>query len=258
MESKPMRILYWDIETSLMPVAIFQLAHNDWIQPDAIIEERYIICASWMWEGESKVHSVSVLDDPKRYEKDPHDDRHVVETLHKVLSTADLSVTHNGESFDKRYLDTRALVHGLPALPPIPFVDTYKVAKQKLLFNSNKLTYIGKLLGVGEKIQTTPGLWMKILQGQKSAIKEMIRYNQGDVTLLRNVYLKLRPFTQNHLSHHLFGKTGCPRCGSQKIQSRGVHRAINRVYQRLQCQACGGWFKHLKAETEPAATTRLL
>jgi hypothetical protein len=242
------KILYWDIETSLQPVAVFQLAHNDWINPESILEERYVICASWQWDGEEKVQSVSVLDDPKRYAKDPHDDRHVVETLFKVLSKADVIIHHNGDSFDKRYVDTRALKLGLDPLPPMTSIDTYKVAKQKFMFNSNKLNYIGKFLGLGEKIHTTPGLWMRVMQGEKAAVKEMVTYNKQDVILLKKVFMKLRPYCASHLNRELFGSVGCPRCGSKDIQSRGVHRAITKVYQRFHCQKCSGWFRLLKGE----------
>lgn len=244
------RMLYYDIETSLMPVAIFALAHNDWIDPSAILGDRYIICASWLWEGETKVHSVSVLDDPKRYAKNPHDDAHVIKTLHKVLSQADVLIGHNSTSFDKKYIDTRILIHGFDPLPPITEIDTYRVAKAKLLFASNKLDFIGKTLGVGEKIHTTPGLWMRVMNGEKKAVKEMESYNRGDVTLLRDVFKKLQPYVQNHINRELFGGEGCPRCGSMKIQSRGLHRAISRIYRRWQCQnpKCMGWFKSTKAE----------
>ena len=146
--NKP-RVLLWDIETSLQLAAIFSLVHNDYINPESLVTERSVICGCWKWEGENTVHSVSVLDDPKRYKADPHDDYHVIKTLHEVIGQADVIVHHNGDSFDKRYVDTRALVHGLPALPPVASIDTYKVAKSKLYLNSNKLDYIGKLLGVG-------------------------------------------------------------------------------------------------------------
>ncbi len=248
MKSIGPRVLYWDIETSLQPVAVFQLANNDWIQPENILEERYVICASWLWEGESKVHSVSVLDDPKRYAKNPHDDRFVIKALHEVLSKADVIVHHNGDSFDKRYVDTRMLVQGLPVLPPLQSIDTYKVAKSRLYLNSNKLNYLGTLLGVGQKLHTTSGLWMRVLNGEKEAVREMVTYNKQDVVLLKDVFNCLRPFIANHVNRELFGGTGCPRCGSAKIQSRGVHRAVTRIYRRWQCQECMGWFKSTKAE----------
>lgn len=252
------RVLFFDIETSLQPVAVFQLAHNDWIDPSSILGERYIICASWLWEGEKKVRSVSVTDDPERFAKDPYDDRHVVEKLHEVLSEADLLIGHNSDNFDKKYIDTRILYHGLSCLPPIPSVDTYKVAKSKLLFNSNKLNYIGTFLKLGKKISTTPGLWMRVLNGDMEAVKEMVRYNKQDVVLLEKVFRKLLPYIPNYLSRELFGGTGCPRCGSAKIQSRGVQRAITRTYQRFQCKTCSGWFRLLKTDKGSATTHRVI
>ena len=241
-----MRILTWDIETSLQPVAIFQLANNDWIKPEALLGERYIICACWRWLGESKIHSISVLDDPKRYRKDPHDDRHVVETLRDLMMEADVIVHHKGDSFDRPYLNTRILYHGLPPLPPIASVDTYKVAKANFFLNSNSLDYLGKFLKVGKKISVGYQLWLTILNGGPAAvkaIKEMVRYNRQDIILLEKVFLKLRPYVASHLNRELLGETGCPRCGSNKVQSRGLHRAVSRVYRRFQCQSCAGWFR---------------
>lgn len=247
-ETTGMKLLYYDIETSLQPVAVFQLANNDWIDPSNILEERYIICAAWQWEREKEIHTVSVLDDPKRYKKNPHDDLYVVEKLHQILSEADVIVHHNGDAFDKRYINTRILAHGLSVLPPVASIDTYKVAKANFLLNSNKLDYVGKLLGVGQKIQTSHGLWLRVLQGDADAVREMVAYNKQDVALLKQVFLKLRPYIASHVNRELFGEQGCPRCGSLKIQSRGVHRAITKIYQRWQCQTCHGWFRTLRAE----------
>lgn len=243
------RILYWDIESSLQLAAIFQLAHNDWINPESLVSERHLISAAWKWEGDKKVYSVSTLDDPKRFSKDYHDDTFVVKKLHEVLSEADVIVHHNGDSFDKRYVDTRILKLGLEPLPPITSIDTYKVAKQKFLFNSNKLDYLGGYLGLGKKIHTSPGLWMRVMQGDRKAVKEMVEYNKQDVVLLEKVFLKLRPYCSNHVNRELYGgEVGCPRCGSKDVQSRGTHKAITKTYRRLQCQGCGGWFRLLAAE----------
>lgn len=253
------KVLFWDIETSLQPVAVFQLAHNDWINPENIVEERYIICGSWKWADSDKVHAVSVLNDVERYAKDPHDDKHVVEALHAVLSQADVIVHHNGDSFDKRYLETRALFHKLSPLPPTPTVDTYKVAKSRLMLNSNKLDYIGGLLGLGKKIKTSHGLWLRVMNGEKAAVREMVEYNKQDVLLLEKVYEKLKPYMNSLTNLELFGASeGCPRCGSKKVQRRGLHRAISRVYQRFQCLGCGGWFRAFVNEKDVSTTTRVL
>ena len=238
-----MRTLFWDIESSLQPVAVFQLAHNDWIRPEALLGERYIISAAWKWGGEKKVHAVSVLDDPKRYAKDPHNDKHVVKALREVMLEADVVVHHKGDSFDRPYLNTRMLAHGLSILPPIASIDTFKVAKANFFLNSNSLNYLGKFLGVGAKIHTEYELWLRILNGEKAAIREMVAYNKQDVILLEKVFHKLRPYVANHFNQELLGGDGCPRCGSHNIQSRGYHRAISRVYRRFQCQRCAGWFR---------------
>lgn len=251
------KILLYDLETAFNIVASFQL-RDEYTPHTNILTERYIICASWQWLGEKKIHTVSVLDDPKRYKANPYDDYHVVSTMHKVLSSADVVVAHNGDRFDNKFVRTRALANGLPALPPLTSIDTYKVAKQNFMFNSNRLDYLGKFLGFGGKKTTPVGLWMDVLKGSRKAIETMVIYNKRDVTLLRDVFLKLRPYMNSHINRELFGKVGCPRCGSSKVQSRGLHRAISRVYRRFQCQACSGWFRSVVNEKNVKTTARVL
>lgn len=255
------RILMYDIETSLQTVAVFQLGGNDWIQPHNIIQERHMICAAWQWLGEKDVHTVSLLDDPKRYAKDPTDDRHVAEVMHNVMAEADVVVAHYGDSFDNKYVLTRSLYHGLDPLPPMQTIDTKKIAKQKFYFNSNSLDYLGQYLKVGKKLAHPGGLWLDILKGgdkATAAIKKMVTYNKGDVTLLRDVFLKLRPYIPNYINRELFGNTGCPRCGSKKVQSRGTYYAQTRTYRRWQCMGeCKGWFRTLKADKNSSTPNRV-
>lgn len=242
------RIVLYDIETTHNLAAVFKLFGEDYIDPSNLIQERYICCASWKVLGERQVSSVSVLDNPKLYEKDPHNDKYVVETLHKVLSEADVIIGHNGDAYDLKFTEGRCLFHSLSPLPLIPSIDTLKVAKSRFLFNSNKLDYLGAFLKVGRKKPTKTGLWIRVLNGDKKAVREMVSYNKQDVLLLERVFMKLRPYVANHISRELFGHTGCPRCGSKHYQSRGLHRAVTKVYQRFQCQTCGGWFRLLKGE----------
>ncbi len=249
--TKP-RILFWDIETSHNLVAVFRLFGEDYIGHDNLLQERYIICGAWRWDGEKKVHGVSVLDDPKRFKADPHDDKHVVQTLHDVLMQADIVVAHNGDKYDTKFYAARALYHGVDALPPIASVDTLKVAKSRFLFNNNRLDYLGQFLGLGRKKPTPRGLWLDVLRGDAKAIRVMLSYNKQDVVLLEAVYRKLAPYTKVPVVR----ETGCPRCGSKDVQARGVSRTIARTYPRFQCQACGGWFRGQGAS--PLRAQRLL
>jgi predicted RNA-binding Zn-ribbon protein involved in translation (DUF1610 family) len=243
--SKAPRIILWDIETSHNFAAVFQLKHNDYISADNIVQERVIICAAWKELGRAKVHAVSVAD-KRVFNGRLLEDRAVCAQLHAVLSSADIIVAHNGDEYDIKFTKGRMLVHGLPPLPPIVSIDTLKVARKQFLLNANNLDYLGKLLGVGGKKTTPKGLWLRVLQGDRKAIRDMVAYNKEDVRLLERVYLKLRQHTPDHPSRHLYGDVGCPRCGSLRIQSRGTHRAMSRAYARFQCQACGGWFRDMK------------
>lgn len=252
------RIVLWDIETTHNLAAVFKLFGDDYINPENIVQERYIVCAAWKMLGEKKVDAVSTLDNAKLYKADPHNDLHVCRVLHSVLSRADVLVAHNGDKYDIKFTEARMLYHGLSPLPPVVKIDTLKVAKDRFLFNANRLDYLGAFLKVGRKKPTTGGLWLRVLQGDRAAIREMVTYNKQDVELLERVFIKLRPYVANHISRQLFGQTvGCPRCGSSKVQSRGVHRATTREYQRFQCQACGGWFRTMKADSK-STTLRVL
>jgi hypothetical protein len=262
--NKP-RILFWDIETTHNIVASFSLWERRGlsIPHTNVIQERYIVTASWKWAGEKKVHSVSTLDDPARYAKDPHDDFHVVKTLHDVLSSADVIVAHYGDGFDTKYFKGRALIHGMAPIPPVKSIDTKKIASQNFLLNSNRLDYLGNTLKVGRKIPTSNQWWLDILTGtdekRREAITKMVRYNKQDVLLLEDVFYKLRPYMSNHVNRQLYGSKGaCPKCGSNDVQSRGTHVAVTNVYQRFQCQACGGWFRHPKADKLVKPTSRVL
>lgn len=264
-EVREPRILIYDIETSLQLVGVFQLGDNNWIQPSNIVQERHMLSACWMWLDEEKVHSVSLLDDPKRYEKDPHDDYHVVKTIRDVIAEADVIVAHYGDSFDNKYVLTRILAHDLDPIPPVQSIDTKKIAKSRFYFNSNSLEYLAKYLKCKNHklVHTASGLWIKILKGgneAKDALKKMVAYNKGDVLALRDVFLKLRPYIPNYVNRELFGGTGCPRCGGKKVQSRGTYYAQTRTYRRWQCQSegCRGWFKTLIADKGSTTKHRVL
>lgn len=233
--SKP-RILLWDIETSHNLAAVFTLKNNDYIQADNIVQERIVVCAAWKLLGQKEVHAV--------WTNDVRDDRKVCQKLYDALSGADVLVAHNGDAYDLPFTKGRMLVHGLPPLPPVQSVDTLKVARKQFLLNANNLDYLGKLLKVGGKRSTPKGLWLQVLRGDRKALRQMIDYNKEDVRLLERVYLKLRQHTPDHPQQ----ATGCPRCGSRQIQSRGAHKTLTQTYRRYQCQGCGGWFRDRKAD----------
>lgn len=246
--SKP-RVLVWDIETGFNILAKFNL-WPEYSNYKNILNEKYIICASWKWLDENKVHSVSILDDPERFKKDPTDDKYVVKKLHEVLGEADALIHHHGDKFDWPYFQSRAIKHKLRPLGKKIKIDTKKIASSNFAFNSNRLDYLGKYLGVGVKVKTDNDLWLDCLKGSKKAVRKMVVYNKQDVKLLEDVYNLLAPYVPAKVNHALFGEVdGCPHCGETKnFQRRGY--AYTRVgkYQKYQCNECYGWFQERVSE----------
>ncbi len=239
-----MKILFWDVETSPIVAAVWGLYNQD-IHHDSIIDDWFMISAAWKWHGKKRTHAVSVLDDKKRFAKNHKNDYIVIKTLHGVLSQADVLVAHNGDAFDLKKFNARALCHGLEPIPPVFTVDTLKEARKTFKFTSNRLDYLGQHFGVGKKVDTPKGLWMGALRGSKKAIKTMVTYNRGDISLLEDVFTKLRPYIKKRPNQNLFQPNGdspiCANCGSKALIRSGYLYTKVVVKQRYKCNNCGSW-----------------
>jgi DNA polymerase III epsilon subunit-like protein len=242
-EIKRPRVLLWDVETSLNIVSTFSL-YPKYINYRNILQDWYVICGSWKFLDDTEVKSVCITDEKARFENEPTDDSQVVKKLRDVLLDADIIVHHNGDKFDIKKLNTRLIYHRLDPLPnKLVTVDTCKEAKRTFSFSSNRLDYLGKYLGVGQKIVPEPDLWTKALAGDKDAIIDVLIYNQRDVELLENVYNAMRPYIK-HPNSALFAREDslcCKDCFSTKIQFRGEQVSRTQLQKRYQCTNCGKW-----------------
>jgi DNA polymerase elongation subunit (family B) len=240
---KEPKILIWDIETSLNIVTSFTLFPK-YIPHENILQDWYIICGAWKFLGEDTVHAVSALNDKERFSKDFKDDYHVVKTLRDVLLKADLIVHHNGDKFDLRKLNTRLIYHRLDPLPnKLVTVDTLKEARRTFNFTSNRLDYLGGFLEVGRKVHSDSSLWLKSLKGDKKAIREMVTYNKGDVTLLEDIYNVMKPYIKHPNLAAISGEdlACCVVCKSTKLEKRGFLFTTAGKKQRYQCLDCRRW-----------------
>jgi len=239
MIKKP-KIIFFDIETTPLITTRWQYDRNPFINPDTILTDWSIICAAWQTVGETKVHAVSV--------KEVGDDYEVVKTLRDVLATADVIAGHCADRFDIRNLNARMIYHRITPLPPIPTIDTKKVAKNLAGFSSNKLDYLSKFFGGGGKIHVDYQLWMDVMKGSKKALKEMVTYNKMDVTRNIEVYEVLKPYMKNHphvgVLNGLSKLHSCPNCGSTKLKRNGIRPTKAGVpKQEVQCGSCGSYHR---------------
>lgn len=215
-----MKILIFDIEAT-------NLAANFGV----------ILCISYKWFGDKTVHTIRIDQFP-RFKSDPTNDVEVVREFEKVFNEADRVVAHYGKKFDKTFINTRRIIHGLPILPNTKLIDTWRIAKDHLRLNSNRLETLISALGVKTKKTPLSGpIWVKAMAGDKTAISYVVKHCIADVNALEEVFVKIKPFiseTENKLFH---------KCPLKYLRSNGQRVADKTVYKRLFCLKCKSWFR---------------
>ena len=228
--------LFWDIETSPNVVYAWRIGWNITLQPHDIIKERAIISIAYKWEHEDKVHTLT-------WDKDQCDKKMLQEFV-GVLQSADESVAHNGKRFDEKWIRTRCIYHGIRTFPKYKSLDTLLRARQGFNFNSNKLDYIAKFLGVGAKLEHEGfSMWRKIIEdNDKEALKRMLEYNIVDVQVLEDVFHALQHYIQPETHAGVTigqAKFSCPVCGSEEVTLLKNNVTSKGTVQRLmQCNDC--------------------
>lgn len=212
MKHEPINRVFLDIETAPNIGYFWQAGHEQNINHDCIIKERAVICVCWMRDGEETVHRLL-------WQK-PYDDKALIKALLPVLADADEVVAHNANRFDIPWLRTRALKHGF-RFPEVKVVDTLRIAWGKFRFNSSRLDYLAKFLGVGAKGASGWKLWEGAIQGDEKALNALVDYCAQDVRVLAKVYAKLAPHVRPATHAGVFDKKpawSCPHCGTTQVK----------------------------------------
>tara|TARA_R110002072_G_scaffold5791_2_gene36088 strand:- start:2361 stop:3119 length:759 start_codon:yes stop_codon:yes gene_type:complete len=250
MNNQP-KILFYDIETSQLTSKHWAL-YNQNIQTRSIQNEWHIICISYKWLHEKKVHTLS-LD----FDKSTTDDYDICKGIKKVFKEADLIVGHNGDKFDWKKIMARWLKHKISPLPPILSVDTLKVARKEFKLTSNKLDYIAQYIEEGAKLETGGlFLWEECAKGNKKALQKMVKYCEVDVKILEKIYLRIRPFMSNHpnLSTDAI-RVNCPSCGSYRKDKRNRRRTKSGILkQQYKCKDCKCYYTLRASERTKSLT----
>ena len=228
--------LFFDIETSFNIGIFWRSGYNLTIQPDDIIKERAIICVSWKWEHEDEVHNLT-------WDKKQCDNK-LLKDFIKVLNKADEIIAHNGDRFDIKWLRTRCLYHGIEMFPQYQSIDTLKHSKSQFNFNSNKLDYIAKFLGVGAKLKHEGmDMWKAIIFDKDAdAMNRMVEYCDMDVLVLEKVFHKIQPYTKHKVNYSVLrggDKFGCPECQSNNVRLRNTYTTpAGTIQHYMSCNSC--------------------
>lgn len=234
-----MRRLYYDLETSPNVVLSWRVGRKISIDHDNILHERAIICIGYKWEGERKVSAL--------HWDEHQNDREMVRRFSEIAAEADELVAHNGDSFDMPWLRTRALLHGIRTDPFAKTIDTLQWARRKFYFNSNRLDYIARFLGLGGKIKTEFGLWKDVvLRKDRAALRRMVDYCKRDVALLEQVYRRLADHVpaKSHAGVMAGGDSWtCPHCGGTNVTMQKKRTTARGVVQyQMQCSDDGRYY----------------
>lgn len=246
---KPPRVAVIDIEVSKTIYGCYPSKKPQYLSHNDIIQDWFVICASWKWLDKPTIFHTSLLDDPKRYKANPCDDTHVVQVLHSIVSEADVIIGHNVAKFDWGKILERMMCHRLPPVEKPKLVDTMIMAKQAA-FSYNNLDYLCKRLGAAHQKRENGGnaMWMDIVQGKgKARIEECIEYCRGDIPTAEEIYHIMAPYMPTRLivNQNLWreeDKQGCPYCKSMKYVKDKLRVTTTGSAQSYRCTACGHCF----------------
>jgi uncharacterized protein YprB with RNaseH-like and TPR domain len=228
--------LFYDIETSQYEVRSFRIGYKLNLGYQNITKLAKIICISWSWDDEDKIHNL-------RWDSEMCDKK-MLEKFIKELNKADEIIAHNGDRFDIKWLRTRALYHKVPMKPKYRSLDTLKKAKSAFNFPNNRLDTIAQFLSVGAKVEHDGiKMWDAVQDGDSHYLNEMVKYCDGDIVVLRDVYFAMQPYVINNThtgSHNGKMNCSCPNCASEDISLlKNSFTALGTIKREIECNSCG-------------------
>jgi DNA polymerase III alpha subunit (gram-positive type) len=252
------KILVFDIETTPLEAYIWQ--KEVWkarVGADKIISEWFMLTWSAKW-----LFSDDVLSDRLTgKEAVQEDDSRLCKSLWKLLDEADMVIAHNGDKFDVPNINTRFIVNGLLPTSPYQQIDTKKIAAKQFGFTHNSLNGLADFFGLGRKKDTDFDLWKACKNGSDRDLRYMEEYNQHDVVLLEEVYLKLRPWIKNHPNVSVYMDADeplCHSCGSPevKLTNKFYYTNVNK-FPTYRCK-CGAYTRGRKSVIEKSKKDNIL
>ena len=129
-------------------------------------------------------------------------------------------------------------------IPKYRTLDTLKKAKSGFVFNSNRLDYIAKYLGVGAKLEHEGfNMWVECVNGNNEALDKMVEYCDMDIIVLEDVFFALQNYILNNThtgTHNGKLKASCPNCASEDVSLiKNAFTAKGTIKRLVECNSCG-------------------
>tara|TARA_R100001244_G_scaffold128192_1_gene99072 strand:- start:1036 stop:1980 length:945 start_codon:yes stop_codon:yes gene_type:complete len=211
------KIMVYDIETSRTEATVWWTG-KQYINHKQLRTEPKIISIAWKWIGEDNVKYLTWDSE--------HCDKTMLEKFLKEYNKASMVIGQNNNSFDNKWVNTRAAKHKLRVDRYVKSFDIYRMAKRYFRLPSFSMAYMAKYFGLTLK-QSHEGMymWDMIEYGskdeQKEYLQKMVDYNKGDIVTTEELYMTLKPYfgsvTNNAVKQGL-PKWACPVSGSTDIK----------------------------------------
>jgi DNA polymerase elongation subunit (family B) len=186
-------VLYLDVEVSKSLYFNYgPKVPSGYMNADNLYRERYIIC----WAASLVGNKIVWNDCVNQKEAKSWKDARILPRLRELMDSADIIAGHNVDAFDIKHINARLLLNGLEPVIGKKTLDTLKIARSKFAFESNKLDYISRKLGLRPKDAITNEDWIEIVTtGNPRTLAKVLKYNKGDVTSGKGVLERLMKYS---------------------------------------------------------------
>jgi uncharacterized protein YprB with RNaseH-like and TPR domain len=126
------------------------------------------------------------------------DDSEITRDIAQELSRHAIVITHYGSEFDIKFMRAKMLKHGLPVLPPMFALDTWKIACNNFKVSRRSLVNLAKFFDVGDKEGVEGGKWMTAAyDGDSKAMDDILAHNIVDCEILERLSCLVFPFIKS-------------------------------------------------------------
>lgn len=242
----PRKILIYDIETSQAETKVWW-SGKQYVNGKRFTKMPKIISICWKFLGDDKIYE-------EHWDLETHDDKEMLEKFLKDYNEADLVIGQNNKNFDNRWVNARALKHGLDVNAFVRTIDLQREAKRLLRIPSYSLEFMCEYFEVPFKKQEHEGIkmWDMIEDGTRAEALEylgkMITYNRGDILATESLYIRFIPILDHSAHLGVLGgnpKYSCPHCGETEnleLIKTTVTKA-GTIQRIMRCQEDGTKYK---------------
>jgi len=156
-----------------------------------------LLCCSikdYQADGKGKLRTFRA-DKYPTWEKKRTDCKQITVDIVNTLKDYDILVAHNGQYFDKQWLNTLCLLYGeIPAIRWTKMIDPVLLARRHLRLGRNSLETLIDYFGIPHKKTHVSGrLWLQAgIEGNRKAMQQIVDHCEVDVKSLEAVYDKVR------------------------------------------------------------------